>query len=141
MSRREQRKLCVQFSSVSAVKCPSLDVGLSHCPPLVYVLHETVPVFYTTIQVFPPSRPWSSSFFVCVSPGEVVQRLSVLLATGQFHLSLLIVSIISGTYFGFFSDPFSCFTVSSRDVYHDSFVGSLHSSEFQGLLFPNIPGF
>ena len=78
---------------------------------------------------------------VCVSPGEVVQRLSVLLATGQFHLSLLIVSMISGTYFDFFSDPFSCFTVSSRDVYHDSFLGSLHSSEFQGLLFPSIPGF
>ena len=43
--------------------------------------------------------------------------------------------------FGFFSNPLRCFTISPRDVYHDSFVGPLHSSEFQGLLFHKIPGF
>lgn len=69
-----------QFSSFSAVKCPTLDVGLSHCPPLVYVLRDTVTVFCKTIQTVPPSRPWSSSV-PCVSPGRpernAVQRLSI----------------------------------------------------------------
>lgn len=70
----------VQFSSFSAVKCPTLDVSLSHCPPLVYVLRDTVTVFSKTIQTVPPSRPWSSSV-PCVSPGRpernAAQRLSI----------------------------------------------------------------
>lgn len=29
--------------SVSAVECLSLDIGLSHCPPLDHILLDTVP--------------------------------------------------------------------------------------------------
>lgn len=61
----------VQFSSVHFQ--PTLDVGLSHCPPLVYVLRKT-------IQTVPPCRPWSSSV-PCASPGRpernAAQRLSI----------------------------------------------------------------
>ena len=39
----------VQFSSVSADECPSLDVGLLHRPPLDHALRNTMPVFYETI--------------------------------------------------------------------------------------------
>ena len=88
------------------------------------------------------SRPWSSSV-PCVFPGrpERNRGLSISCLFFKPHdepnsiLSLLIVSMMSRALV-FFSDPLSCFTVSPRDIHHDSFVGSLH-----GFLFRNIPGF
>ena len=105
-----------------------------------------VPLFYKTIQVVPPSRPWSSSV-PCVSPGHPERNAGCpLVVCSSSHMispipyEFTYVSMISLT-LCFFSDPLHCFTVSPRDVYHDSFVSSVHSSEFQGLLFRKIPGF
>ena len=66
----------------------------------------------------------------------IVQRLSVLLAKkpAQFHLSLHIISMISGT---LVSSRIQWAVLRSR---HDSHMRSLRSSEFQDLLFPKIPG-
>ena len=55
--------------SVSAVKCPSSEGGLPHWPPLDHVLRNTRTVFYETILIVPPSRPWSS-LVPCVSPAR-----------------------------------------------------------------------
>ena len=64
----------------------------------------------------------------------IVQRLSVLLAKqpAQFHLSLLIISMISDT---LVSSRIQWAVLRSR---HDSLMRSLHSSEFQDLLFRKI---
>ena len=66
----------------------------------------------------------------------IVQRLSVLLAkkAAQFHLSLHIISMISGT---LVSSRIQWDVLRSR---HDSLKRSLHSSEFQDLLFLKILG-
>ena len=66
----------------------------------------------------------------------IVQRLSVLLAKkpAQFHLSLHIISMISGT---LVSSRIQWDVLRSR---HDSLMRSLHSSEFQDLLFLKILG-
>jgi len=41
------------------------------------------------------------------------------------------------SYFVFFSDPLSCFTISPCDIYYYSFMVSLHNSEFVKLGFKN----
>lgn len=122
--------------SVSAVKCPSSEGGVPRWPPLGHVLRNTRAVFYETILIVPPSRPWSS-LVPRVSPAgpehnagcpTVVWSSRHLTSRTPFDCAYRFHDI---SYFVFFSDPLSCFTILPCDVEHDCFYG---------LLFRKIPG-
>ena len=82
----------------------------------------------------------------CVSPGHPERNAGCPMVVCSSHMTSPVPFEFTYcfhdiSYFGFLSHPLSCFVVLPCDVYHDSFMGSVHSSEFQGLLFCKISGF